>query len=90
MSIDLRSNLYRISLAYIKKERYTGSSNGLRFFLEKKQEGEEEAVILVCLWPEPLCFEKTEDDKKFFREFAFSEEGLDEAIEYLSEALKDK
>ncbi len=89
MSIDLRSNLYRISLAYIKKERYTGSSDGLRFFLEKKEEEGCDPKILVCLWPEPLCFEKTEDAEKHYCEFAFSEDGLNEAIDYLTGALTE-
>jgi hypothetical protein len=88
LSIDLRANLYRISLAYIKKERYTGSCDGLRFFLEKKEAEGEDPVIQVCLWPEPYCFEKTPDDQKHYREFAFSDEGLEQAIDYLSEALK--
>ena len=59
---DLDDPLYRISLGYIKKERYTGSSSGTRFMLEKEESGEgEEKVkkIHVCLWPEPYAYEKT-------------------------------
>ncbi len=85
MKIDLRDNLYKISLNYIKKERYTGSSDGVRFLLEKKKAEEEggEDRILTCTWPEPFSFEVTANEKKQFRDFPFSQEGLDEAVDYL-------
>lgn len=83
MSVDLRAGLYKISLNYIKKERYTGSNDGVRFMLEKKSEEGQEDQILVCLWPEPFSYEKTEDEQKRFREFPFSEEGLEAAVSYI-------
>ncbi|MBR1471623.1 MAG: hypothetical protein IJ600_08285 [Lachnospiraceae bacterium] len=83
MSVDLRQGLYLISLNYIKKERYTGSNDGMRFMLEKKSEEGQEDKILVCTWSEPYSYEKTEEDKKNYRMFAFSEEGLKEAVAYL-------
>ena len=83
MSVDLRDGLYKISLNYIKKERYTGSNDGMRFLLEKKSVEGEEDRILVCTWPEPFSYEKTEEDRKEYREFPFTQEGLDLAVQYL-------
>ena len=83
MSVDLRAGLYKISLNYIKKERYTGSNDGMRFMLEKKSAEGEEDKILVCLWPEPFSYEKTEEDQKRYREFSFHDEGLEAAVSYI-------
>ena len=83
MSVDLRAGLYKISLNYIKKERYTGSNDGVRFMLEKKSVEGEDDKILVCIWPEPFSFEKTEEDQKRFREFPYNDEGLEEAVSYI-------
>lgn len=83
MSVDLRVGLYKISLNYIKKERYTGSNDGMRFMLEKKSAEGEEDKILVCLWPEPFSYEKTEEDQKRYREFSFNDEGLEAAVSYI-------
>ena len=83
MSVDLRAGLYKISLNYIKKERYTGSNDGVRFMLEKKSVEGEDDKILVCLWPEPFSFEKTEEDQKKFYEYPFTEEGLEEAVSFI-------
>ena len=38
----LKDKLYRVPLAYIKKERYTGSYEGMRYMLEKKDVKPEE------------------------------------------------
>lgn len=77
--------LYKPSFNYIKKERFTGSINGMRYMLEKGNVDEKD-FIRVCHWPEPLCFEKTDEEKKTFNEFEFSKEGLDEAWQWLSDA----
>ena len=86
MAVDLREALYKISLNYVKKEPYTGSFGDRRFKLEKYTESEESpAMLRLWLWPGPLCFEKTVDDKKELKEYAFSQESLDEAVDYLME-----
>lgn len=79
--------LYKPSFEYIKKERFTGSYQGLRYSLQKKVNDDENnkgEVILACAWPEPLCFEKTDELLKHFMEFDFSKEGLNEAWDWLS------
>ncbi len=81
--------LYRVSLNYIKKERFTGSFLGTRYMLEKKEK-EEENVILTCVWEEPYCFEKTEEEKKEYMEFPLSEEGLAEALKWIGEKQDER
>lgn len=80
--MNLRDALYRPSLNYIKKERFTGSNTGMRFMFEKKKNGEDE-VILACVWPEPFSFENTVEDKKEYMEFVLTDEGLQEAIKWV-------
>ena len=47
--MNLHENLYRPSLNYIKKERFTGSDDGMSFVVEKKKEEEEEGIV-GCVW----------------------------------------
>ena len=53
---------------------------------EKDEEGHmlQEEGLLVTLWPEPFSFEKTRDDLKRSRLFPFSEEGKQQAVEWLN------
>lgn len=78
-------------LPFYKKEAFTGSDRGVRFWIgkaeiEKGEEGEEkdtETVLRVILWPEPFALKHTDDEKKIKKDFSFSEEGLDEAYEWI-------
>lgn len=71
-------------LNYIKKEEYTGSMKGMRYMLKKK-DMEEEARLEVIIWPEPLGYAKTAENKKQRIEFTFNQEGLEEAVDWLNE-----
>ncbi|SET00208.1 hypothetical protein [[Clostridium] polysaccharolyticum] len=71
---------HNLPLNYIKKENLTGSYQGMRFMFTKEEEG-----LLVYIWPEPYCFEKTEDAKKTAKLFDFSEEGKLAAIDWMNE-----
>ncbi|MBR3307273.1 MAG: hypothetical protein IKI75_08490 [Lachnospiraceae bacterium] len=89
MAVDLNDGLYRINLNFLKKERYSGSSDGMRFMLMKHSaEGEEDRLELV-IWPEPLCFEKTADEDKHSYFYSFDKEGLDAAVEKLNDMFKE-
>lgn len=78
-----------MSLNILKKEVYSGSMKGMRYRLEKTGEKPEEK-ILVYIWPEPLCFEKTEAEKKVKKEFAFSEEGKEQIVQWLNQKYQEK
>ena len=88
----LTDMLYKPGFDYIKLEPFTGSYNGMRYriwtikekFSEDGSEKLSDAKVMAAAYPEPYSFEITEDDKKIIKEFDFSKEGLEEAIEWLS------
>ncbi|MCD8241244.1 MAG: hypothetical protein LUD73_02255 [Lachnospiraceae bacterium] len=75
-----RADLFH--LPFYKKEAFTGSDRGLRFWIGKT-EGNEEAVLRAIVWPEPFALKHTPDEQKISRDFAFSEEGLDGAYAWI-------
>ncbi len=88
----LTDMLYKPGFDYIKLEPFTGSYNGMRYriwtvkekFSEDGSEKLSDAKVMAAAYPEPYSFEITEDDKKTIKEFDFSKEGLEKAIEWLS------
>ncbi len=70
-------------LNYVKKEEYCGSMDGMRYMLKKKEK-EEGARLEVIIWPEPLCYAKTEEAKKQRRE------GVFQAAEWLNQQYMDQ
>lgn len=66
-------------LPFYKKEAFTGSDRGLRFWIGKtdtREEGaeEEKLVLRVIIWPEPFALKHTPDEQKLTKDFPFSEE----------------
>ena len=76
-------------LPFYKKEAFTGSDRGIRFWIGKtelpveKEEEESETVLRVILWPEPFALKHTADEKKISKDFPCSEEGLDQIYEWI-------
>ncbi|MDY3985320.1 hypothetical protein [Dysosmobacter sp.] len=70
-------------LNYIKKEEYTGSMEGMRYMLKKKKVGDGDKLETV-IWPEPFGYAKTPEEKKQRKDFDFSKEGLEEAVDWLN------
>lgn len=70
-------------LPFYKKEAFTGSDRGVRFWIGKTEKEGEEPVLQVILWPEPFALKHTADEQKRSKEFPFSEEGLDGAYEWI-------
>lgn len=54
----------------------------MRYLLEKKSSEDEEDKILACVWPEPFCYDKTEETMRESKEFPFSQDGLEQAWEW--------
>lgn len=89
--IDLHGD---ISIPFLKKSRFTGSYQGMRYVLlkaehvigEAKEEepAETETVIRAIIWPEPFNFEVTPEEQKHSRDFPFSTDGLWEAVDWLN------
>lgn len=84
-----------ISMPFLKKSRFTGSYRGMRYVLQKAervigeaQSGEAEkteTVLQAVIWPEPLNYENTPEEKKHSRDFSFDQDGLWEAVAWLNE-----
>lgn len=72
-----------LPLSFLQKSPYTGSFRGIRYRIEKQEEGEEKS-LLVYTWPEPYAFSHTPEEEKEKKSFPFSEVGLEEIRLYLS------
>jgi hypothetical protein len=87
--IDFDDALYRLTPGYIKRGgHYTGSYDGKRFLIELQKQEEADDRIHVCIWPEPLCYEKTDDQLKHQEYFEFSDKGLEDAWKYVQSIVK--
>lgn len=73
-----------LSLNFVAKEDFTGSHKGMRFMLHKEAV-EEEKKLKVYVWSEPFGFDATPDGQKLSELFAFDEDGLAQAIDWMNE-----
>lgn len=73
-----------LSFKALKKEPFSGSHSGMRYYLAASGDS-----LAAYVYPEPWCFEATPDDQKEKREFPFSQEGLDEAVGWLNSCYED-
>lgn len=77
-------------IPFLKKEPFTGSYQGMRYRMAKAEvpvsEGSEEMTtrLSVFIWPQPFCFDKTDDALKTQKLFDFSPEGIADAVEWLN------
>lgn len=73
-----------IGINYVSGGNFHGSMKGMRyrFHCEKV---EELKTLEVCIWPEPFCFEKTEEALKQVTTYTFDEQGLEEGIAWVNE-----
>ena len=74
-----------VPIQFFKKEAYTGSMNGMRYRINKEEEG-----LLVTVYPQPYCYGATPDEKKTKAVFPFSEEGREQALEWINEQFTEK
>jgi hypothetical protein len=73
-----------LSLEFLKKDVYTGSYQGMRYRLSMS--GEVESWELqVVVWPEPYNFFHTEEKLKKSNNFPFTEEGINQAIDWMNQ-----
>ena len=79
--IDLHG---QAGLPYINRGVYTGSYEGMRYRMRKKEE-EDKKVLEAVIYPEPFCFEKTAEEQKEAHEFPFTDEGFQQAIAWMNE-----
>lgn len=75
-------------LPFYKKEAFTGSDRGIRFWIgkteiQRENPEEKDTALRAIVWPEPFALKHTADEKKIHKDFPFSEEGLDQAYEWI-------
>lgn len=73
-----------LPMSFLKKSPFTGSFQGMRYRLEKAGADNEEC-LRVILWEGPYSFDATLEEKKESREFAFSDDGICEALDWMNE-----
>lgn len=74
-----------VPIQFFKKEAYTGSMNGMRYRVNKTEEGLEAVV-----YPEPYCYEATPDEQKTRTVFDFSDEGLEQIVNWINQQYEEK
>lgn len=73
-----------LNMNYYQKETFTGSYKGMRYLIRKSTENGSDAFF-VCIWPGPYNFASTEDSRKTTASFPFTEEGKQQAVDWLNE-----
>ena len=72
-----------LSIPFLKKSAFTGGYQGMRYRMEKCKNEETESLRVV-IWNGPYSFDITEESKKEYQEFPFSEEGICRAVDWLN------
>ena len=80
---------------YAYGEAYFGSHMGMRFRVARqplenvsfrsREEQAKDASLSVSVWPEPYAFAKTPKEEITEQTFPFSEEGMEDAVQWLNE-----
>ena len=81
-----RGDLFHLS--FYKKERFTGSFQGMRYLITKASESdasEASDVLRATTYPEPYNYEHTSSEDMTSHDFPFTEEGLDQVCDWLNE-----
>lgn len=88
-------------LEFLKKQKWSGSFQGMRFLLHKiertkpelLESGEPEkpeAWLEAVVWKEPYSYEVTPEDAKLRNRFSFDEAGREAAITWLEEVYDSR
>lgn len=73
------------SLGLVKKERFCGSHRGMRYMLCT-----EDGQLKANIYPEPYCWEATPDEQKESKLFELSQEGAEEAVDWLNQVFRER
>ena len=75
-----------LSLGYYKKApSFTGSDKNKCYKIERfREENSEEDLFKATIWPGPFSSENTPDDVKQSRTAPFTEEGLQELVDWMN------
>lgn len=75
-----------LSMEFLKKTEFTGCNQGMRYRLEKFEDGEEKK-LKCTVWPDLFNFFKTPDEEKTSELFDFSEDGVVDAVSWMNDRL---
>ena len=78
---------YVFNINFYKKEQFSGIYHRMRYRIAKKEE-EDKKNLQVTIWPGPYNYATTAEELKQRAEFAFSNEGLKEAVAYLNQTYE--
>ena len=74
---------------FLKKEKFTGSHNGMRFRMEKRDlEGEYGPRLGVTIWPEPYGYDATPEEEKEQQILSFDADGIAKGVDWLNEQFE--
>lgn len=76
-----------IPVGGLKKEPFSGSHYGMRYFFQG-DDGKASTTFTVHIYPEPWCFEDTPDTEKESQNFPLTDEGMDQAMDWLKERFE--
>ncbi len=74
-----------LNMNFYKKEKFTGSYQGMRYLIQKAQSEDESDIFRVTIWPGPYNFASTADDLKSSATFPFTPEGKEQVVSWLNE-----
>lgn len=74
-----------LSLGYYKKApSFTGSDKNKCYKIEKVSEEGAEDLFMATIWPGPYSSENTPDEKKLSQTAPFTEDGLQELVDWMN------
>ena len=74
-----------LNMNFYKKEKFTGSYKGMRYLVKKEKDDAENDVFRATVWPGPYNFDTTPDDQKISATFPFTEDGKQQAVDWMNE-----
>lgn len=76
---------------FLKKEKFTGSHQGMRFLMEKLEiEGEDKPRLGVAVWPEPYGYDGTPEEEKLRLTEDFDADGIARGVDWLNEQFESQ
>lgn len=79
-----------LNMNFYKKEKFTGSYKGMRYLLKKDKDEDESDIFRCYVWPGPYNFDTTPEDEKSMHIFPFTEEGKQQAVDWMNEQWKSR
>ena len=73
-----------LNMNFYKKEKFTGSYKGMRYLVKKEKDDAENDIFRATVWPGPYNFATTPDDQKLSTAFPFTEEGKQQAVDWMN------